>query len=123
MQSLAFGKLRCANASLLAVAFLLMIVPGLSGPVLAAGQIAAPVDRVKQLTTLFNEYWQDQLKDTPEFASSIGDKRYNDILSDDSVAAINHRLGRDLDLLQRFTAISDDGLPAEVVLSPPVGNA
>jgi uncharacterized protein (DUF885 family) len=80
---------------------------------------AAPVAdaRVAQLNALFNEYWQNQLRDSPEFASSIGDKRYNDLLPDDSVEAINHRLTRDLDLLQRFVAVPDDGLPQQIALS------
>jgi uncharacterized protein (DUF885 family) len=88
----------------------------LLSPIRLRAQTSVP-DRVQQLNLLFDEYWQDQLRDSPEFASSIGDKRYNDILSDDSIAAINHRLSRDLDLLQRFAAISDDGLPPQTVLS------
>jgi uncharacterized protein (DUF885 family) len=86
----------------------------------AQGQTPAAsslAERTKVLNGLFDEYWQDQLKDSPEFASSIGDKRYNDMLTDNSVAAINRRLARDLDLLQRFTAVSDDGLPPQTVLS------
>ena len=29
----------------------------------------------KALNTLFDDYWQDQLKHDPEFASTLGDKR------------------------------------------------
>jgi uncharacterized protein (DUF885 family) len=80
-----------------------------------AAQVAA--DSTAQLTALFDEYWQDQLRDSPEFASSIGDKRYNDILSDDSIEAVNKRLSRDSELLQRFAAISDDGVSPVLALS------
>jgi uncharacterized protein (DUF885 family) len=81
------------------------------------GQTASIADRTTQLNALFGEYWQDQLKDSPEFASSIGDKRYNDILTNSSVEAINHSLQRDMDLLQRFAAIADDGLPQQLAVS------
>jgi hypothetical protein len=39
-------------------------------------------DRRKALNDLFHEYWEDQLRHDPEFASSLGDKRYNDQTSD-----------------------------------------
>ena len=74
-------------------------------------------ERQKELASLFDEMWQNQLRDSPEFASSIGDKRYNDQLTDDSITTINHRLARDLDLLQRIAAVDDPGLPPQVQLS------
>jgi len=74
-------------------------------------------NRVKALNQLFEEQWQNQLRDDPVFASSIGDKRYNDKLADASVEAINRGLARDLNLLERFAAISDDGIPADIQLS------
>ncbi len=74
-------------------------------------------ERQKELSSLLDEMWQNELKDDPEFASSIGDKRYNDQLPDYSAATINRRLGRDLDLLQRIAAIDDQGLPAQMQLS------
>ena len=46
---------------------------------------SAPNDldaRRKQLADLLNEQWEYNLKDSPEFASILGDKRYNDRLSD-----------------------------------------
>jgi hypothetical protein len=41
--------------------------------------------RVRTLNTIFSDAWEDRLKHNPEFASSIGDNRYNDQLSDFSV--------------------------------------
>ena len=61
----------------------------------------APVsleDRRKALNDIFHEYWEDRLKHDPEFASSLGDKRYNDQTSDYSVQAVNDALARE----QRF---------------------
>jgi len=46
---------------------------------------SASVDqREKALKTLFADDWEQVLKDSPELAASIGDKRYDDQLSDDS---------------------------------------
>ncbi|MBV9087665.1 MAG: DUF885 domain-containing protein, partial [Acidobacteriaceae bacterium] len=40
--------------------------------------------RRKQLDSLLAEQWEYNLRTNPEFASIIGDKRYNDRLSDTS---------------------------------------
>src|SRR5690349_15710689 len=39
-------------------------------------------DREAALKSLFAQIWQDRLEHDPEFASSIGDKRYDDQLTD-----------------------------------------
>ena len=44
---------------------------------------------VKKLHELLHEHWEYTLRTSPELASIIGDKRYNDKLSDFSQAAIN----------------------------------
>ncbi len=72
--------------------------PGVSTP-------AVPVsleDRRAALKALFAEIWEDQLRHSPEFASSIGDKRYNDQLTDYSVATYNDRLARGRDYIFRL---------------------
>ena len=46
--------------------------------------------------------WEDQLKHSPEFASSLGDRRYNDQLSDLSPKARNEGLARDRAYLVRL---------------------
>lgn len=72
----------------------------------------APVslqDREKALNDLFHEYWEDRLKHSPEFASSIGDMRYNDQTSDYSVQAVNDRLAREQNYLLRLAAIDATG--------------
>ena len=54
-----------------------------------------PLDaRVKALNSIFSDYWEDLLKHQPDFASSIGDNRYNDQLPDYSVQAYNESLAR-----------------------------
>ncbi len=66
-------------------------------------------DRRKALNDLFHDYWEDQLKHDPEFASTIGDLRYNDQIKDYSVAAINDALAREQRFLLRLAAIDPTG--------------
>jgi uncharacterized protein (DUF885 family) len=66
-------------------------------------------DRRKALNRLFDEYWQDNLRHSPEFASSIGDKGYNDQISDYSVKAYNEGLEREQAFLLRVAAIDPTG--------------
>ena len=65
----------------------MLVVPSFHGSQAQATQSAA--DRSKALSALFADMWEDRLKHSPEFASSIGDKRYNDQLTDYSVAEVN----------------------------------
>lgn len=104
-----------------------MLLP--MGAGVAAGQATGPfagaqaqalgsvADRSKALNGLFAEIWQDRLKHSPEFASSIGDKRYNDQLSDYSVDEVNASLGRGRTFIDRLSQIDITGLPEQDVVS------
>ncbi|MGC2161237.1 MAG: DUF885 domain-containing protein [Silvibacterium sp.] len=74
-------------------------------------------DRRNALNALFAEIWQDQLAHEPEFASSIGDKRYNADLTDYSVAAYNDALQRGRDDLVRLGSIDTTGMTDQEALS------
>jgi uncharacterized protein (DUF885 family) len=74
-------------------------------------------DRRKALVRLFEEYWEDTLRNSPEFASSLGDKRYNDQISDYSVRAYNEQLEREQRYLLRLAAIDATGFTAQEVIS------
>lgn len=81
---------------------------------------AAPQDlasRTKALNDLLDEIWQDRLSHSPEFASAIGDKQWNDQLTDYSVAAYNDEIARDGEYLARLAAIDTTGMPHEESLS------
>ena len=80
----------------------------------AASSVA---ERSKALSALLAEIWQDRLKHSPEFASLIGDKRYNDQLTDYSVKEVNASLQRGLDYIQRLGAIDTTGLTDQEKLS------
>ncbi len=83
-------------------------------PVWAQDSVAAPG---AALATLFHEQWEDTLKHSPEFASSLGDRRWNDQLSDLSPRAVNESLARDRAYLVRLSAIDLTGLGDEEKLS------
>jgi uncharacterized protein (DUF885 family) len=74
-------------------------------------------DRRKALNDLFHDYWEDNLKHDPEFASGIGDKRYNDQISDYSVAAENDALARERNFLLRLAAIDPTGFTDQETIS------
>ena len=73
--------------------------------------------RSAALSSLFKEMWEDGLKHSPEFASSLGDRRYNDQLSDLSPRAINDELARNRVFLARLIAIDTTGLSDQEKLS------
>jgi uncharacterized protein (DUF885 family) len=81
----------------------------------AAAQSPAPLaDRRKALNDLFNQYWDTFLAHSPEFASEVGDTRFNDKLFDYSPKAANDWIEREQEFLMRLAAIDPAGFtPAE----------
>ncbi len=71
---------------------------------------ASAADRTKDLHDIFHEYWEATLERAPEFASSIGDKRYNDRITDYSVRAENAWLEQEQNFLLKLAAIEPAGL-------------
>jgi uncharacterized protein (DUF885 family) len=95
--------LRTPRLPLLAVsALLLLLTPATSRPQAPA---AAVEGNRKALNQIFEDYWQDNLAHSPEFVSTLGDKRYNDRISDYSVNAYNESLAREQNFLMRLAAI------------------
>jgi uncharacterized protein (DUF885 family) len=64
----------------------------------------------KALNQIFTDYWEDNLAHNPEFASSLGDKRFNAQISDYSVKAYNASLAREQTFVMRLAAIDPAGL-------------
>ncbi len=99
-----------------------MVLGGMAGGA-ARGQAPAAAsadsvaDRSKELNALFKDIWEDRLKHNPEFASQLGDKRYNDQLSDYSAKEVNASLERGAGYIQRLSAIDTTGLPQQERLS------
>jgi uncharacterized protein (DUF885 family) len=96
--------------------FAILFAVGLTSA--AAAQKPAPLaDRLAAQNALFEEQYQNGLKESPERATATGDYRYNDRLSDVSPAAIAHRHAEDLEYLARLQAISPAGFPEQDQLS------
>ena len=66
---------------------------------------------------LLAEQWDYSLSKQPEYASILGDKRWNDKLSDISDAAIQADLAKQKDFLARFEAVDSTGFPEQETLS------
>jgi uncharacterized protein (DUF885 family) len=113
-----FVKKFLSAVSLVATSFVSLPPAAVSQqPAIAAPAPASAAVRSKQLSTLFAEIWEDRLKHNPEYASSLGDKRYNDQLSDYSVQTVNASLARGRAFLDRLAQIDTTGLTKQEILS------
>lgn len=87
----------------------------------AAWAAPAPKDdlqaRRDALNALLAEQWDYTLSHAPEYASILGDKRWNDQVSDFSQAAIDADLAKTRELLRRFEAIDTTGFPEQEALN------
>ena len=81
--------------------------------VLFAAAVQAAPTEAQKLHQLFEEEWQWQLRDLPEAATLIGDRRYDDRLADRSAAAFARRRERNREILSRIEAIDRTKLSAE----------
>jgi uncharacterized protein (DUF885 family) len=79
--------------------------------VLIAGSAVA--DERETLHRIFEDEWQWQLRDTPEAATSIGDRRYDDRLADRSAAAWTKRREHAREVLARLETIDRSKLTAD----------
>ena len=88
-----------------------------AGPAAAPAAAAAPEARRKQLDALIAEQWDYTMLHAPEYASTLGDRRYNDRVSDQSPAAIAAELVEAKRFLDRFEAIDTAGFPEQEALN------
>lgn len=82
----------------------------------AASVQAATADvstRGKALNDLLAEQWQHNLENSPEFATILGDLRYNDRWTDASLAHQQAEVAKDQEFLKRFQAIDTTGFSAD----------
>jgi uncharacterized protein (DUF885 family) len=78
---------------------------------------ATVATRVAALDALLAEQWQHTLKNSPEFATILGDLRYNDRWSDLSLAHVAAERKVTENFLRRFQAIDTRGLPEDARLN------
>jgi uncharacterized protein (DUF885 family) len=96
----------------LAIGFWLGVQHRMDVAPLDAEQAAAP-SATEQLHTLFDEAWEQDLEDSPVFASFLGDRRWNDSWGDNSIESIAASNARDVAVLERLAAIDRAALPQD----------
>jgi uncharacterized protein (DUF885 family) len=82
----------------------------------AQGPTSVP-DRLAAQNALFDEQYESDLRNNPERATAFGDYRYNDKLTDDSLAALAAREKLNEAFLARITAIPSSGFSDQDQLS------
>ena len=100
--------------TLLAAALLLLTTAAASAAELSAADLDK---RRKALADLLHEQWEYTMKTSPEFASILGDKRYNDQVSDNSEAARLKDVRETKKFLKRFEAIDTAGFSEQEKLN------
>ena len=89
-------------------------------PLLLTLALHAPADlesRRNALKTLLKEQWEYSLRESPETATSLGDRRYNDRWSDYSLGTADRYRRETQAWLRRFEAINPRGFPEQEALS------
>jgi uncharacterized protein (DUF885 family) len=105
---------RQARTIVVLISTLIVLAPAAQG---RAELFSAIQDETKKLHALFDEEWQWTLREYPEFATGVGDPRYNDRLTDFAAPAIEARKAHKRDLLKRIGEIDRGGLRGQDVLS------
>ena len=98
-----------------AVAFLasILIVSNLTAAELSAQDLDK---RRKALQDLLREHWEYTLRTQPEFASILGDKRYNDKSGDYSEAGMRKDIAESRRFIRRFEVIDTAGFSEQETL-------
>jgi uncharacterized protein (DUF885 family) len=91
--------------------------PAAAPPAAAPSALPSVDDRRKQLSALLAEQWEYTLKHQPEFASILGDRRYNDQWTDPSLEAILADLEQSKVFLAKFAAIDTTGFSDQEMLN------
>ncbi|HKP04312.1 MAG TPA: DUF885 domain-containing protein [Chthoniobacterales bacterium] len=83
----------------------------------AFAQTAPLEERVAKQNALFDEFYENGLKNSPERATAVGDYRYNSQLGQYSLADIARMHGEANEFLKRLQAIPTDGMGDKDLLS------
>ncbi len=111
--------MRISSAFLLLVglASITASAPGQSSSGLREPQTNSIELRLASQNALFNEWYETELKLSPERATAYGDYRYNSLLADRSLAAIEYRHAVGESFAKRLGAISTEGFSEQDKLS------
>ena len=97
-----------------ASALLFSLILGAAHADTAAPELAG---RRAALDSLIKEQWEYTMRTSPEWASLMGDKRFNDRWSDFSQAGIDADIRASAEFLKRFEAIDTAGFPLQEQLN------
>jgi len=75
------------------------------------------VERQRQVSALLTEHWDYTMRTNPEWASILGDKRFNDKSSDASEKAVYADIEEQKRFLKRFEAIDTSGFAEQEALN------
>jgi uncharacterized protein (DUF885 family) len=120
MKRSAFPTTSHAFAVILAIWLVIPMLPksdAAQNPSSAQNSATSTEARRQQLLSLLDEEWQYELRSSPEFATSVGDNRYNDRLSDASPEFFQSDLEQRRKFLARFEVIHPSGFSRQDVLS------
>ena len=96
----------------------LMLIPSLFCAAQSTAHALSSVEtRRQQLLALFDEEWEYQLRTSPEWATVLGDRRYNDRLSDHSPEFFQSDIEQKRRFLTRCEAIDPAGFSQQETLS------
>jgi uncharacterized protein (DUF885 family) len=71
----------------------------------ARPQSSRPDDATNALRALFDAEWEYAMRESPTWASTLGDRRYNDRWEDSSLAAVERRHLHDIDVIAQLKSI------------------
>jgi uncharacterized protein (DUF885 family) len=86
-------------------------------PGACAGDLAKESNAGHELGKLFDEEWEYAMKDSPTWASELGDLRYNDRWDEISLAAVTRRNDHDREILEKARRIDPKALTDDARLS------
>ena len=82
-----------------------------------AGDTPNLESRLKELNQLIADEWEYEMRESPEFATAVGDYRYNDKWSDSSLAYVPKQRDALEKWVTRFEAVDTTGFPEQEKLS------
>src|SRR6266496_291118 len=94
-----------------------VLIPGRAAFSQETPATATVESRTHDLASLLDEEWEYELRTSPEFATSIGDPRYNDQFSDESPDFHHSDVEQKRKFLARFEAIDPSGFSEQDKLS------
>jgi uncharacterized protein (DUF885 family) len=99
--------------------FFLALLPliGMISVPARAGDTPNLESRRKELNQLIADEWEYEMRESPEFATVVGDYRYNDKWSDSSLAYVPKQRDALEKWVTRFEAVDTTGFPEQEKLS------